>query len=367
MYDFLFFAVPAVIVGGFVRFILLKRVSVSTPSLAAVMAAGIFLFASLPEITWLAPFSKGLTAVLFSTWFWIVASIVKTVVDGTFYEKHVGHPIKMFAVGTWVAGTSVLANVILKYFSDVEPFITILAIINVIVWMGYIVVCFKSYGKILTSNLKSSVHGVLLLATVSTQSIVLLFNNVFHRIMTESVDATVILFGIAFYLLGFVLIIKRYWFSEGWTIEDDWMNTNCILHGAISITGLACVSTGSMPIVFTWILWLWIFVWFIIIELIELYRAFKRVKKYGVAQGIFHYDVTQWSRNFTFGMFFAFTAAFHYHGLPELVYLRSLVRGYGYWPVLFFLTLETVIFFVANLDFSWQTKGKKVKGKVMIH
>jgi hypothetical protein len=367
MYDFLSFAIPAVIVGGFVRFVLLKKVPVSTPSLAAVMAAGIFLFASLPQITWLAPYSKGLTAVLFATWFWIVGSIVWTVINGTFYEKHFSHPIKMFAVGTWVAGTSVLANVVGKYFMDIAPLLTILAVLNGILWLGYIVMCIRSYKKILTSNLKSAAHGVLLLATVSTQSIVLLFNNVFKEMMTIRIDAGMILLGIGFYILGFVLIIRRYGFSKNWSIEDDWMNTNCILHGAISITGLAAAFTGSLPVVFTWILWLWIFVWFIIVELIEIYRAMKRVKKYGVAQGIFHYDVTQWSRNFTFGMFYAFTVAFHYHGLAPLVHLRGIVGHYGYWLVFFFLALETVIFFVANLDFSWQTKGKKAKGKVMIY
>ena len=177
MNDFLSFAIPAIVVGGFIRFVLLKKMSVSTPSLAAVMAAGIFLFASLPKISWLFPYSKILSVILFSTWFWICASIVWTVINGTFYKMHLSHPIKLFAIGTWIAGTSVLANVIGKYFMDIELLLQVIAVFNLILWVSYILVCIRAYRQILKSNLKNNVHGVLLLATVSTQSIVLLYNN----------------------------------------------------------------------------------------------------------------------------------------------------------------------------------------------
>ncbi|WP_273834246.1 hypothetical protein [Guptibacillus sedimenti] len=45
------------------------------------------------------------------------------------------------------------------------------------------------------------------------------------------------------------------------------------------------------------------------VETIEIVKAVKRVQVYGWQQGLFMYDVSQWSRNFTFGMFYAFSMA----------------------------------------------------------
>jgi hypothetical protein len=367
MDQFPFLAVTAIILGGFIRFIFLKKVTVSTPSMAAVMAAGIFLFASLPKIPWLSPFSKELSAVLFATWFWIGASILYTVFKGDIYKKHFEHPIKMFAVGTWVAGTSVLTNVLLKYFTDLGFLPAMLAAFNTGLWIVYLIFCLKNYVTILSGPLKDKIHGVVLLATVSTQSLVLLWNNIYPTIMTPLVDRTIIALGILFYLIGFILIARRFFFNKGWSLEDDWTNTNCIIHGAISITGLAQATTHAFPAAFTWVLWTWVFVWFIVVELLEVYRAKKRIAKYGVKSGLFHYDVTQWSRNFTFGMFYAFTIQFEGFGVPILGKLHALVAHYGYWLVFLFIFIETVLFLVTQVDPLWYSKNKRHREGGMLY
>ena len=49
---------------------------------------------------------------------------------------------------------------------------------------------------------------------------------------------------------------------------------------------------------------------FLVIEGIEVLRAIARVRHHGVGLGLLSYDVSQGSRNFTFGMFYAFTLQF---------------------------------------------------------
>src|SRR5690625_8044484 len=61
------------------------------------------------------------------------------------------------------------------------------------------------------------------------------------------------------------------------------------------------------------IFWLVVFLLVILIESTEVVRAISRIRLYGWNEGIFHYLITQWSRNFTFGMFYAFTIVFHIH------------------------------------------------------
>jgi len=48
--------------------------------------------------------------------------------------------------------------------------------------------------------------------------------------------------------------------------------------------------------------------------LVEIARAMKRTRLYGFAEGLLIYDPTQWSRNFTFGMLYAFTLNFDLAG-----------------------------------------------------
>src|SRR5690625_4054213 len=133
-----------------------------------------------------------------------------------------------------------------------------------------------------------------------------LLNNVFFQLPTYFATSVIIL-GIIFYLVGMIFIGKRYIRQKGWTLVDDWANTNCIIHGALSITGLAIVSTNTFTAQFVNFFWILIFCLLCIVEVIEVIRAVKRVKLYGWNKGIFQYDISQWSRNFTFGMFFTFT------------------------------------------------------------
>ena len=120
-----------------------------------------------------------------------------------------------------------------------------------------------------------------------------------------------ILLGVFFYIVSFSLIVRRY-ACEGKAIDLDkgWFNTNCIIHGAMSITGLASAVCGVVPANLILLVWLWVISWFVIVEIIEIARAVKRIRLYGFADALLVYDPTQWSRNFTFGMLYAFTLNF---------------------------------------------------------
>jgi hypothetical protein len=78
----------------------------------------------------------------------------------------------------------------------------------------------------------------------------------------------------------------------------------------MSMSGLAAVESGALPVIVPLLTWVYVAAVFVAIELIELARAAARCRSLGVRRGLFLYDVSQWSRNFTFGMAYAFTLAF---------------------------------------------------------
>lgn len=128
------------------------------------------------------------------------------------------------------------------------------------------------------------------------------------------------------------------------------------MHGAISISGLAAATTGSLPYSTIFILWIWVLFWFILVEALELGRVFVRIRRYGIRKAIFTYDVSQWSRNFTFGMLYAFTAKFSLVGASFLQPVRSFILIVGPWVVFLFLIYEIFLFTKDRMH--WNTKNK---------
>lgn len=181
-----------------------------------------------------------------------------------------------------------------------------MALLNSLLWILFIGTCVYNFKRLLFEVHDYPVHGILLLSTVGTQSIIVLLNNVFFQLPTVF-SKSIIIVGIGFYVVGMFLITIWNATKSHWTISEDWPNTNCIIHGALSITGFAIVTTHTFSPFLVQLLWVITFGLIVIVESLEVIRGVKRVRKLGWSKGIFTYNVTQWSRNFTFGMFYVFT------------------------------------------------------------
>jgi hypothetical protein len=180
----------------------------------------------------------------------------------------------------------------------------------------------------------------LLLTTVSTQSIVILFNTVFKQVPV-AFNITLILLGIGFYVLSAFYILKRY-YSYSWSVETDWSNTNCILHGALSITGIACITSELLSKNVVTGIWVSTALVFLVVEAIEIYRVIRRIKAFGLKEAFLIYDVSQWSRIFTFSMFYTFTFLVKLQ-LAILLPIKEAILLTGVWLVLTLVLFEIFI------------------------
>ncbi len=321
------------------------------------MAAGIFGLASIQQLPTIPagarqPFALGLLVV----WGFIAASFAASWRQGRLAGL-IAAPGDGFAVGTWVAGTAVMARVLLLGVPEWREAVVVLAIVALGLWLGYLPLVLRGFRAVLASPGRLRVTGRILLSTVSTQSLVLLGWHLWPDVELLRTPATVLLLlGYLFYGAGFALIVQRYLREPRWTLSDDWDNTNCILHGAMSITGLAVAYTGLLPVPIGLVTWLYVLIMLVLVEAIEIARMVRRVRQRGPRQGILTYHVSQWSRNFTFGMFYAFSlaAADAYAQSPLLApfkpLLASLISG-GPYIVLFFLLVEIGLWAVAHIRF----------------
>jgi hypothetical protein len=282
-----------------------------TASGAIVMAFGIFIEGVLKGFPVdYTRFSEYLTFMLIGLWIFFGACFLKSIADQAFKALHLADPIDTFSIGTWVAGTSICTILISHQFPDASVIVKGLAAFNSFLWIFFLYLCIRNFRALFISDQYKKIHGVIFLSAVSTQSLVIMFNNVFHIDKMAYLNMTLIGIGILFYFISVYFLVKKYKTFTQWNIADDWANTNCILHGSVSITGLASLVTQSVGYEVVLVLWVWAFLSFVFVEGIELWRMKVRIQKYGFLKGIFTYHITQWSRIFTFGMLYTFTLRF---------------------------------------------------------
>ena len=337
------------------RHFLLRGGESATASGAIAMAIGIFVLGALQRLPVpVATLTQILTLEGLIVWAYIAASYIRSYFRGTFHN-HTDDPVGCFAVGTWVAGTAVLARLVAIVLPAWRPLVLALAALTLLVWLWYLVLIIRRYRIILHSPSRLRTTGRILLATVSTQSLVLLIEQLLPGQVPVQVAAGLIGLGYGFYGLGFVLIVQRYLRQPHWRLADDWDNTNCILHGAMSITALAALESRALPDPLIIASWLWAATLFVIVEVIEIARLRARVRAYGWRDALATYQVSQWARNFTFGMFYAVTVRLSVLlggaaglGNAGLSVLQAGIIAGGQYLVLILLLIEISLFMSQN-------------------
>ncbi|WP_148361276.1 TDT family transporter [Bacillus timonensis] len=272
-------------------------------------------------------------------WLSFLFSLGMAIWKGKFRELHIKNPVNRFGIGTWVAASSI-CGILLYIFNDWFVPAMVISIVNFGLWLFYIVISVFAFYEIHKNDAYHKVHGILLLTTVSTQSMILLINTIYPNVPIY-LNTCLLLIGFLFYATGVYFIGKRY-IRKSWSIQDDWNNTNCILHGALSISGIACIVSGTVNSTVIAILWILVLVIYLIVEMIEVIRLYTRIKHLGIKKGILIYDVTQWSRIFTFAMFDTFTFRLQ-TDIAVISHIRHFVLSFGIWVILTLIVIEVLL------------------------
>jgi len=314
---------------------------VKTSTLAVVMAIGIMTRGVLSNYftTGFTVYSEIIVMINITLWLSFLFSLGLTIWNGKFIELHIKNPINRFGIGTWVAASSI-CGILLYIYNDWFIPAMLVSLVNFGFWLFYIIISIVAFFEIHKTNSYHKVHGILLLTTVSTQSLILLINTIYPDVPTY-LNTTLLMIGFLFYCVGIYFIGKRY-IRKYWSIKDDWNNTNCILHGALSISGIACIISGNVDPTIIVTVWIIVFALYLIVETIEIIRLYLRLKDFGIKKGIFTYDVTQWSRIFTFAMFDTFTFRLQ-TDIAIILHIRHFVLSFGIWLILTLIVVEVFL------------------------
>lgn len=320
-----------------------KVMYIETVSAAIVMAIGVYSLNVAPRFAIQDIWLKWMAFIAIITWVFFMVSYLLSFISRDFKNLHYNNIIGRFRIGTWVASTSVTVIMISSYFPAIERMVIPLVFLNTFLWIFFFSITIRSIVSILMGERSKNVNGILFLTTVSTQSLVLMYNNVwdnFHQLFY--INELLIALGLLFYVGCAALIVRRYT-KYSWNLINDWKAPNCMFHGALSILGSAAVISESLHFKMVWLLWMVVVIVFVANEILEIVRGVLRIHTYGFIDGLCVYDPSQWSRVFTFCMFYTFTLKFNLNydiQTAWIAYSQQAILIAGKWIITILILIE---------------------------
>lgn len=194
----------------------------ATSAFAIVMVIGIFADFSLPQLPFYTPLlARLITLEVLVIWCFLAWSCLVAALNRHF-RMHIAHPLRRFAIGTWVAGTAVLSALATHALPQALWLDKTLALVAVAVYLPYVAIFVQGYYQLLKHPLKQNSNGVILLATVSTQSIVIALRTAFGGGFPVDVAIGMVAFDMTFLCSVLVLIALHYHAEGSWLLAVEW-------------------------------------------------------------------------------------------------------------------------------------------------
>src|SRR5690625_4160763 len=112
------------------------------------MAIGIFLNGAALHFSVINSWGAVLSLILLAIWFSLALSFVKLAFKKKFISHHFKDPVQSFAVGTWVAGTSVCATVLAVQLPSWEWFAHSMGMFATILWLAFTRIWVRNFWRI---------------------------------------------------------------------------------------------------------------------------------------------------------------------------------------------------------------------------
>lgn len=346
-----FFLFLLILAGGIFVF---QKIPLSISDGSIIMASGILTSVLISHNSSIAQeLGPGIILFILALLLSIFSGFFQTRQQRALLKKKLEEVIPRFEIGTWIAAISVTVTVLSqewRIYQWMNDFLILLYGIGFCLWFGYFLMIIPGFYQIVRNSLYTKVHGGILLSCVATQSLVVGLNYLpINQTIPDIINLFFIISGTVFYITGFLLIIWRYIKDHSKSTWLTWPNTNCIIHGAMSITGLASSVSGLVSPHMIAVIWLYVVITFFLVEVIECFRMIQRIKNYGIQKGLLVYHPSQWARLFTFGMLVMFSmkaplSSSFLSSMPNILLLHEAIIQYIGWTVSLLFVIEVGLF-----------------------
>lgn len=255
--------------------------------------------------------------------------LIQIILEDELYLQKISYEL---ALGTWIVGISLIVLLLNQVDRTLIGFVALLSVIAFSLFAYYLLIIYKWLRTFFGNSVQLQATGLVLIPALSVQAMTLLLSELFHEELPTLVYEIFISFGLVLYLIGLIFLIRYFAFARKNRIVLSWVNENSLIHGVLSLTGIAMINALNFPdwsIYYLWYLTFTVFLTLAVISCLRLSARFK-YKKYEDAIGIYHNS--QWYRVFSFAAFYTFSiSAYEYEYSSDA--LIAFIASYGQYIV----------------------------------
>lgn len=319
-------------------YLFFRPIKPSMMSGAIVMALAIFAITCLPnfELPFLLVLILALELLI--VWFYVGFSLIQAYLIDELHHKELATNL---ALGTWSAGTALLAFLLDQLQPILHGFIILFGILAIVLWLVYFFIIAQWFIATFVKRIATPVNGMVFLATVSTQCVVMVIDRLFGGDIGDWFYQCIVSVGYLLYFAGFFLLIL--YFVKQYRISFKWSAANTLFYGAMALNGLAIINLNSeIPLWIIHATWWWTIISFVLITGIEIYFWVRRALNQESRKNLFKYATSQWLRLFSICSFYGFAWAYYHQHYNESTFL-SWIADYGHYALLVLYLLEGVL------------------------
>lgn len=251
-------------------------------------------------------------------WFYYAVELMQDYVHDEFTMDSLADRL---SVGAWVTGTILTALLLHQVERTLHGFIVLLGLVSVVLYLFYLWIMFQWCLMYWRKRFKLQANGLILLVTISTQSLVMLMGELFRDDIPAEYYQIIISLGAILYFVGMLAVVRYLFIARNGLAAVGWWNVNTLIYGAVSITGIAMLETGVFP---AWVIdgiGFFVILTFVIVAVVEVSRFILRVQCKGIRAGVLVYHPSQWYRVFSCTAVFAFALSYYNHDFTENVFI----------------------------------------------
>lgn len=265
--------------------------------------------------------------------------LIQNILEDEINLQKLSHDLTL---GTWIVGIALTVLLLNQVDRTLIGFVALLSVIAFSMFAYYVLIVFAWLRANVLKSAQLQATGIVLIPALSIQAMTLLLSELFHEELPSIVYQIIICSGLVMYVIGILSMMRYFLAARKHHIVLSWVNENTLIHGVLSLTGIAMINALNFPDWSIYYLWYITFALFLALAILSCLRLLARFqyKTYNKAVGIYHNS--QWFRVFSFAAFYTFSiSAYEYEYSDDI--LISFIASYGQYIVALIMLAQIIL------------------------
>jgi hypothetical protein len=332
-------AILLLLVMHFLCWLFFPKVTYSLKSGVVIMAWAMYFWVCLPVYGVSNPAMILPALIIMVVWCYVLFMYINATLIN---DKPKHSKFNLFDMGYWVSGTTLMVVLLDEAERSLHGFIIFFGLVSIAIYLYYLLSFLKWLHIAHHKRFHIYTNDILFLLSISTLSILLLFQEVTDSKLSPWINHTLITFSALAYLGAFKLVMDHRLNSHYRHFILSWTNASVLDYGALALMGVCLIKAYLYPFWLITSLWWIAIVILMATELILLWHTIVLLRHKGLHHLWFvQNNNTTWLRIFSLSIFYKFTLEY-YHLNQDTNWIAMMVVDYGQYLITLLLLIQLI-------------------------